>query len=286
MSDVAKARWADLSVRIVSGVVLAVLALGALFGGQVVWALFVLVILCAGFWELARLCEPEISAKRRLLVGVLPVIGLLPGVASGLGVSGAEKLDLVSRAWAEKETVGLFSMTLIGGVIASIVLVAVLVRARRVQGVLYAAVLIGAGGFLVIARSEEGVYAVLALLAIVVISDVAGYFAGRMLGGPKFWPAISPKKTWSGTAAGWIGAGIFGAVVLPYFGVSLLWAVPLAVLLCFAAQVGDIVESAMKRKAGIKDSSNLIPGHGGVLDRMDGMVGAAAVAAIIMLIAG
>ncbi|UYV39393.1 phosphatidate cytidylyltransferase [Rhodobacteraceae bacterium D3-12] len=285
MSEGVKARWGDLGMRIVSGVVLAVIAIAALWGGQMVWTLFVLAILCAGFWELARLCEPGITPKRRLLVGILPVIGILPAFGLGLGVSEAEGLDLASRVWAEEKSAGLLTTVLVGGVIVSFVMLVQVVQERALQGVLYGAVLLGAGGFLVVARSENGVNAVLALLAIVVISDVAGYFAGRMIGGPKFWPAVSPKKTWSGTIAGWVGAGVFGALVLPGFGVGVQWAVPLAVVLCFAAQMGDIIESAMKRKAGIKDSSNLIPGHGGVLDRMDGMVGAAAVAALIMLIA-
>lgn len=284
MSDGGK--WGDLSTRIFSATVLAALAVGALTGGDLVWGLFVLVILCAGFWELARLCEPEIAPRRQLAVGALPAVGLLPILVLGQGVALAEKFGAVSGAWVEKESIGAFSMALFGGILLILVLSVVLLRQRRVQAVIYGAALIGAGMFLVALRSDQGVNAVLALLAIVVISDVAGYFAGRMMGGPKFWPAISPKKTWSGTVAGWIGAGVFGAIVLPGFGLPLIWAVPVAVMLCFAAQMGDIAESAMKRKAGIKDSSNLIPGHGGVLDRMDGMVGAAAVGAAIAMIAG
>ena len=111
------------------------------------------------------------------------------------------------------------------------------------------------------------------LVGIVVVTDVAGYFAGRRLGGPKFWPRVSPKKTWSGTAAGWVGAGIVGGLFAINSGVWV--AVFLAsIFLSFASQMGDIAESAIKRKMGVKDSSALIPGHGGVLDRFDGMLGA------------
>jgi phosphatidate cytidylyltransferase len=100
-----------------------------------------------------------------------------------------------------------------------------------------------------------------------------GYFAGRILGGPKFWPAISPKKTWSGTIAGWIGAAILGlGFVLA--GQGTLWLVVLSPLVAFAGQMGDIVESWLKRRVGAKDSSALIPGHGGVLDRFDALTGA------------
>ena len=129
-------------------------------------------------------------------------------------------------------------------------------------------------------RAEAGLIWVLWLVAVVVISDVAGYFAGRMLGGPKFWPRISPKKTWSGTIAGWFGAALIGAIFAAPTGAGLAL-VPLSVLVGFAGQMGDIAESAVKRLRGIKDSSNLIPGHGGVLDRFDAMLGAALVVVIM-----
>jgi phosphatidate cytidylyltransferase len=122
-------------------------------------------------------------------------------------------------------------------------------------------------------RDDLGFAWLVWLVMIVVVTDVAGYFAGRVLGGPKFWPKVSPKKTWSGTIAGWIGAAIVGAI----FGMnSGVWGAILlaSVLLSFASQFGDIAESAIKRKMGVKDSSALIPGHGGVLDRFDGMLGA------------
>jgi phosphatidate cytidylyltransferase len=129
-------------------------------------------------------------------------------------------------------------------------------------------------------RAEAGAVWVLWLVSIVVVSDVAGYFAGRSLGGPKFWPRVSPKKTWSGTVAGWIGAGFVGAL----FAVSTdagLALIPVSILVGFAGQMGDIAESAVKRLREIKDSSNLIPGHGGVLDRFDAMLGAALVVVIL-----
>ena len=111
------------------------------------------------------------------------------------------------------------------------------------------------------------------VVAIVIATDIAGYFAGRMLGGPKFWPAISPKKTWSGTIAGWVAAAVIGFVTLPLAGAVM--SMVLAIAISFAGQMGDIFESAVKRKTGVKDSSNLIPGHGGVLDRIDAMLLAA-----------
>ncbi|MEM6897415.1 MAG: phosphatidate cytidylyltransferase, partial [Pseudomonadota bacterium] len=121
------------------------------------------------------------------------------------------------------------------------------------------------------------------LILVVVITDVAGYFAGRAFGGPKFWPAISPKKTWSGTVAGWVGAAILGAIFLTFTnaGRDLVW---ISVLVSFASQMGDITESALKRRMGVKDSSTLIPGHGGLFDRFDGLLGAALVMLLAALI--
>ena len=100
-----------------------------------------------------------------------------------------------------------------------------------------------------------------------------GYFAGRQIGGPLFWPAISPKKTWSGTIAGWLGAAVLGAGFALWQGKG--WGlVYISPLVAMAGQTGDIVESLIKRRAGVKDTSRLIPGHGGVLDRFDALIGA------------
>jgi phosphatidate cytidylyltransferase len=111
------------------------------------------------------------------------------------------------------------------------------------------------------------------LIVVVVVTDVLGYFAGRMIGGPKFWPAVSPKKTWSGTIFGWIGAALVGVIFVIYTGAS-FELVGISIAVAMASQMGDIAESAVKRMMGVKDSSTLIPGHGGVLDRFDGMLGA------------
>jgi phosphatidate cytidylyltransferase len=130
-----------------------------------------------------------------------------------------------------------------------------------------------AGHGLFVLRDEQGTAAMLWLLGVVIVSDVMGYFAGRILGGPKFWPAISPKKTWSGTVAGWIGAAALG-FGFAAFGYGSYWLVVLSPLVALAGQMGDIAESWLKRRVGAKDSSNLIPGHGGVLDRFDALTGA------------
>ncbi|MBK5927578.1 hypothetical protein CCR87_09615 [Rhodobaculum claviforme] len=120
------------------------------------------------------------------------------------------------------------------------------------------------------------------LIAVVIASDVAGYFIGRVVGGPKFWPSVSPKKTWSGTVAGWIAAAGVGAAFAGPLGAGGAL-VALSVVVAAAGQGGDIAESALKRRAGVKDSSQLIPGHGGLADRFDAMLAAALVAWIALL---
>jgi phosphatidate cytidylyltransferase len=111
------------------------------------------------------------------------------------------------------------------------------------------------------------------LVVVVVATDVLGYFAGRMIGGPKFWPRVSPKKTWAGTLFGWLGAALVGLGFMLYTGVG-AGLIGVSVAVSMASQMGDIAESAIKRKMDVKDSSSLIPGHGGLLDRFDGMLGA------------
>ena len=152
-------------------------------------------------------------------------------------------------------------------------------RHRRIM-VTFSAAIVLAGLSLTQHLTQFGLVWMAWLIAVVVMSDVAGYFAGRMLGGPKFWPRVSPKKTWSGTIAGWIGAALIGWVWVVWQDAG--WeTVGISVALAMMAQMGDIAESAVKRKMGVKDSSNLLPGHGGLFDRFDAMLGAALMLLVI-----
>ena len=115
-------------------------------------------------------------------------------------------------------------------------------------------------------------------------TDILAYFAGRAIGGPKLAPRISPNKTWAGLIGGVIGAGLLGWLTATWFQMEplFLWAgAPMGVI----AQIGDLYESWAKRRAGIKDSGNLLPGHGGVLDRLDGLL-AVVFATTVLLMAG
>lgn len=135
----------------------------------------------------------------------------------------------------------------------------------------------------VLLRADEpfGLIAILFLFAVVWSTDILGYVTGRIIGGPKLWPSVSPKKTWSGAVGGTLGAALAGAAVAQIIGLALWPLTYLAAALSIAAQAGDLLESAIKRKFNVKDSSHLIPGHGGIMDRLDGFIVAALIALLI-----
>lgn len=131
-----------------------------------------------------------------------------------------------------------------------------------------------------------GFTALMLVLLIVWVTDIGGYFAGRGIGGPKLWPRVSPKKTWAGAIGGFVAslcvAAGFAAFGLGKTGPLVL----LGAVLSVASQLGDLFESAVKRRFGVKDSSHIIPGHGGLLDRLDGFVAAVVLAAIFGFLRG
>lgn len=250
MSAAAAGKWGDLLPRVASAAAMIAVALAAIWAGGAVFGALVCAVCGLMAWELVRMLAPA----RRPLAGQ---IGALLAAALALALS---------LPWV-------FAAPLLAA--PPLVLAACLPGGARRIAASYLA-LIGLGGYaLGLVRTEYGIGVLMWLAVLVVICDVMGYFAGKALGGPKFWPRVSPRKTWSGTVAGWAGAGAVGALF--GLGSGAMGAVVLgSVLLAFAGQMGDIAESAIKRRSGVKDSSGLIPGHGGVLDRFDGVIGAAA----------
>lgn len=249
----ADARWSDLRTRILTGAALAIGGGAAMTLGGTVF-LFI-TSLAAGLlvWELTRMVAPEVN-NRAVVFALL----------STLAVAMAGEFEV---EWA-------ILLAVLPAVLGLLTL-----GARRWLFFVFALYIQAAAYELTVFRAEFGVKWLIWLLLVVIASDIAGYFAGRMIGGPKFWPRISPKKTWSGTVAGWIGAAIVGAAFLAFTGAgagAIVVFMALSALLAFAAQMGDIAESALKRTVGVKDSSDILPGHGGVFDRLDGVLGAAA----------
>lgn len=244
-------RWADLKARLISGLAMLLTGAVAVWLGGPVFSVLSVVVTGLLVQELAAMTAPA-----------------RPKRAWGLGIMAAAALAWV--LWMHSP----FALPAL--LLPSIIGLWRIGRDRIIWAVYAFAMMLTGYGLVAIRdglNAPAGMFALLWIIAVVVASDVLGYFAGRMLGGPKFWPRISPKKTWSGTVAGWIGAVLVGALFMVLTGAEarILWLSP---LLAFAGQLGDIAESWIKRRAGVKDSSNLIPGHGGVMDRFDALIGA------------
>jgi phosphatidate cytidylyltransferase len=190
---------------------------------------------------------------------------------------------IAAAPWALRADAGPSLLMLILGAVAAGGAADPEQRARAGAGALYAGAAMVAPALLR-ASPTQGLAAMLWLYAIVWGTDIGAYFGGRYFGGPKLWPAISPGKTWSGalvgafvsTALAWLVA----AAMVPG-GVRAGPLLALGLAASALSQGGDLFESAMKRRAGVKDSSRLIPGHGGLMDRLDGFIVAAAFAAAV-----
>ena len=137
-------------------------------------------------------------------------------------------------------------------------------------------------------RPHGGIALVLFVILVVCATDMGAYFTGRRVGGPKLAPSISPGKTWAGLGGGVVGAAIAGAVGAMFapYPPSAFAGVDIGILLALTAQGGDLFESWLKRRAGVKDSGTLLPGHGGLLDRVDGLVFALPLFALLLYISG
>ncbi|WP_428033061.1 phosphatidate cytidylyltransferase [Ancylobacter sp.] len=236
----------------------------AMYGG---WGFRALVALASVIilWEWLRM----IGAKPRsplLVIGAAALLAAIlllairpPPAAIGIVVLGAITAALVARSNPERRTWAPF-------------------------GVLYAGAL-ALPTLILRDDANFGLVSLVWLLAVVWSTDIAAYFCGRLIGGAKLWPRVSPNKTWSGAIGGTLTGMLAGMATLYVAGIeSALLAAPVALLCSLASQAGDLFESAMKRHFGMKDSSQLIPGHGGLMDRLDGFIAAAALALLIGLI--
>jgi phosphatidate cytidylyltransferase len=253
----------NLVMRVIAALILAPLAIAIAYAGGWLWVLLVTLAVIG------------------LYVEWLTIIGLareMPVVVSGIAALAAAGLCLaIGRIDAA------FVVLAIG--LAAVALLTRELRIWTAAGFFYAAAAEMAS-VLVRLDSVKGFVALIFILLIVWVTDIAGYFAGRGIGGPKLWPRVSPKKTWAGAVGGFaaslaVACG-FAAFDLGKTGALLL----LGAVLSVVSQFGDLFESAVKRRFGVKDSSHIIPGHGGLLDRLDGFVAAIIVAAIFGFLRG
>lgn len=253
----------NLLMRVLAAVVLAPLAIAIAWAGGWLWALLVAIVSVGLYLEwlmivgLLREWRAAVPGVAALAVAGIFLMAARPAVALivlGVGLVGVALLAPHHRRWA-------------------------------------------AGGFLYAAAAEvasvvvrenpmSGFAALFFVLLVVWAADIGGYFAGRGIGGPKLWPRVSPKKTWAGAVGGFAGSlGV--AVLFAAAGVGkMLPLLALAAFLSVISQLGDLFESAVKRHFGVKDSSQIIPGHGGLMDRLDGFVAAVVTAAILGFLRG
>jgi phosphatidate cytidylyltransferase len=264
----------ELILRILSGLVLAPLAVGvAYLGGWafvVFWSIAALLVL----WEWCTLIAGGERSTVLLIAGAAVLLAMLLA-ATAADAEGSHSVRLVAGG-----------TLLLMGMLATAALASSDRRVWTAAGIPYAG-LLGMAPIVLRNDAQYGFLAIAFLFAVVWATDIVAYFVGRAVGGPKLAPRISPKKTWSGAVGGTVAAVGAALTLAVAAGLPNLPAVGLIAAAASAlAQAGDLFESVLKRRFGAKDSSHLIPGHGGLMDRLDGFVTAAVFATLIGLIHG
>ncbi|MCC5996552.1 MAG: phosphatidate cytidylyltransferase [Oceanicaulis sp.] len=237
--------------RVLSALVLAPLVIVLVWAGGTPFSIFVAAFAAAMAWEWVRMSDREAPPR---------AFAIATGTAVGAALLAGQTEPLWTLAW------------IAGGAVF-----AGLDRRRRgraLEAVIGVAYVAGAAAMLISLRDGEqgGLIAVLFLLAVVWSADIFAYLAGSWIGGPKLLPAASPNKTWAGLAAGLVFGVAAGAGVAQLLGFDPVYAAMVAAPTALAAVLGDLVMSLAKRRFGVKDAGTLIPGHGGVLDRVDALM--------------
>lgn len=256
MTQVPPRKNADLPTRAVVGVVLIAVAAAALWLGGFAFWLLVAVAGLIMLHEWGGLHGATAGQRKLAQYALMVPLAIMAPIAAGPG------------------------FLAFGLLLGAMFFTAIVTRNGALgAGVIYVGLPVLA--LLVLREGENGLLLAFWAMAVVWACDIGAYFAGRALGGPKLLPKVSPNKTWAGLLGGVLGAGAFGLVLMHW---GLDWRLGLASpALAVLAQAGDLYESWLKRRAGVKDSGNLLPGHGGVLDRLDGLVPVAPVAALLVL---
>lgn len=257
----------NLQLRVISAIVLILVVFAVTYLGGLAFKLLAIAIGAAVYLE----WHVMMGARR---MGAHAWIAAASLVAAFLVLAISQSPDIILLAIAAAVIVSGLSGLVLGHGFA------------LAGGVAYAAFPAAA---LALLRGDDGagIIAVLFLFLVVWATDIFAYFVGRRVGGPKLAPGISPNKTWSGAIGGAVAAALAGLIVSAFSGApGMAAAVALALFLSIVAQFGDLFESALKRRFGVKDSGTIIPGHGGMMDRVDGLVAAAVALYLVGIMLG
>ncbi|MEO0411276.1 MAG: phosphatidate cytidylyltransferase [Pseudomonadota bacterium] len=260
-------KTSDLLPRVLSGIVMIGAAVTALYIGGMLWAALITVLaalMCAEWQTITHSGDAPLLSRLILASAacgcliVFWVFGpLYAGIASASLVFGAAICH-----WLQPSRHWLWSAL----------------------GLVYVILPAAALMWLRVQDNPSGIILVSFLFMAVWATDIGGYFVGRNVGGPKIFPSISPKKTWSGSIGGALLAAICVVLLKPALGLQGSYAglAMAAIVISIVSQLGDAFESALKRRFGVKDSGTIIPGHGGVLDRLDGLLFCAPILAVVI----
>ena len=241
--------FSDFRIRLISGIAIAVVGAGALlFGGTIFLALCGLI---AGliFRELTALVSPSEPVRKQWIIAAAAFAVTVTATGADFGV-----------------------MARYGLIVIAPCLGSLFLKSGRMWFAIFGVAILLASGYLAQIRIDYDLAFVAWLIAVVAVTDISGYFGGKLVGGPLIAPNISGGKRWSGAIAGWLAAVVTGWVFAQWIG---NWVIGASFAASATSQLADLAESWLKRRAGVKDSSALIPGHGGFFDRFDGLIGAA-----------
>ncbi|MGA8446697.1 MAG: phosphatidate cytidylyltransferase [Roseiarcus sp.] len=252
----------DLWPRVAAAVAMGSVALAATWIGGFLFAAFWWLASIVVLWEWQRLVGGERLIVARVVAGAVALaLAALSALHDSIaGVVAALVLGAAAVGWIAGGRQGIWAAA----------------------GVLYAGALVAGVGLLRVSPSF-GMASILWLFAVVWGADIAAYFAGRLIGGPRLWPRVSPGKTWAGAIVGAFAGAVLGLMLAAWTNrlAALFW---LGLATAIVSELGDLFESALKRRFGVKDSSGLIPGHGGLMDRLDAFTAASFFAAVVAIL--
>lgn len=263
-----KPTWKNLGVRIVSALVLIAICLAPFYFGGALWAILIVILGARLMWEWVKMSDPEAThlALAIAITGLIISVTYVYTQAFSLAVIAA--LAGTALAMMERARRG-------GGLWSGLGFLYITIPAMLIVGLRGHDIGFSAPGFLLL----------IFMIAIVAAADTGAYFGGSYFKGPKIAPKLSPKKTWSGFASGFIAGSLMGAVCAFLSGFSPLTGLLLAMPIVILSVLGDFLESGLKRRLEVKDSGDLLPGHGGLLDRLDSLLMVVAGVSVVLFFA-